>query len=206
MFAGRLGFAFVLLAVCLGGQAAHAQSAPVTYWTPGWLGFGGNLNAGQGSNSQGSNTYGNVSGFDDSSAAGFSSTRYNFPNGWFVGSERSGMGLSMSGINQAGAFGSLYSEGVQFGYNFSNAPVTVYAGFNTLKYNSGFASPFAPFDSTSIAVPGYGAHAGIEFKPTSNFSMSVDVGFTQRSGRIDSDTRSPSLSNASQFDLVGGRR
>ena len=25
-------------------------------------------------------------------------------------------------------------------------------------------------------------------------------------GRIDSDTKSPSLSNASQFDLVGGRR
>jgi hypothetical protein len=206
MFAGRLGFAFVLLAVCLGGQAAHAQSAPVTYWTPGWLGFGGNLNAGQGSNSQGSNTYGNVSGFDDISAGGVSSARYNFPNGWFVGSERSGMGLSMSGINQAGAFGSLYSEGVQFGYNFNNAPVTVYAGFNTLKYNSGIGSAFAPFDSTSIAVPGYGAHAGIEFKPTSNFSMSVDVGFTQRSGRIDSETRSPSLSNASQFDLVGGRR
>jgi hypothetical protein len=201
MLAGRLGFAFVVLAVCLGGQAAHAQSAPVTYWTPGWLGFGGNLNAGQGSN-----PYGNVSGFDDSSAGGFFSTRYNFPNGWFVGSERSGMGLSMSGINQAGAFGSLYSEGVQFGYNFNNAPVTVYAGFNTLKYNSGIGSAFAPFDSTSIAVPGYGAHAGMEFKPTSNLSLSVDFGFTQRSGRIDSDTRSPSLSNASQFDLVGGRR
>jgi len=211
MFAGRLGFAFVLLAVGLGGQAAHAQSAPVTYWTPGWLGFGGNLNAGQGandqdSNGQASNTYGNVLGFDDRSAGGFSTMRYNFPNGWFVGSERSGMGLSMSGINQAGAFGSLYSEGVQFGYNFNNAPVTVYAGFNTLKYNSGFGRAFAPFDSTSIAVPGYGAHAGIEFKPTSNFSMSVDVGFVQRSGRIDRDTTSPSLSNASQVDLVGGWR
>ena len=204
MFAGRFGFAFVLLAVCLGGQAAHAQSAPVTYWTPGWLGFGGNLNAGQGSN-QGSNTYGNVSGFDDSSAGGFFSTRYNFQNGWFVGSERGGMGLSMSGINQAGAFGSLYSEGVQFGYNFQNSPVTVYAGFNTLKYNSGIGGVFAPFDSTSIAVPGYGAHAGIEFKPTSNLSLSIG-GYIQRSGRIDSDTQLPSLSNASQFDLVGGRR
>ena len=202
MFAGRLGFAFVLLAVCLGGQTAHAQSAPVTYWTPGWLGFGGSLNAGQDSN-----TYGTVSGFGDSSAGGFFSTRYNFSNGWFVGSERSGMGLSMSGINQAGAFGSLHSEGVQFGYNFNNAPVTVYAGFNTLKYNSGIGGAFAPFDSTSIAVPGgYGAHAGIEFKPTSNLSFSLDVGVTQRSGRIDRDTQLPSLSNASQFDLVSPRR
>src|SRR5262245_60892076 len=133
MFAGRSGFAFVLLAVCLGGQTAHAQSAPVAYWIPGWLGFGGNLNADQGSNTQGSNTqrsntYGNVLGFNDSSAGGYFATRYNFSNGWFVGSERSGMGLSMSGINQAGGFGSLHSEGVQFGYNFSNSPVTVYAG------------------------------------------------------------------------------
>ena len=201
MFAGRLGFAFVLLALCLGGRMAHAQSAPVTYWTPDWLGFGGSLNAGQGSN-----TYGNISGFDDSSAGGFSSTRYNFPNGWFIGNERGGMGLGMSGINQAGAFGSLYSESVQFGYNFKNAPVTVYAGFDTLKYNPGIGGFLAPFDSTSSTVPGYSAHAGVEFKPTSNLSLSLGFGYTQQSGRIDSDTKSPSLSNASQFDLVGGRR
>src|SRR5882672_3403081 len=111
-------------ALCLAGGPAHAQSAPVTYWTPGWLGFGGNLNAGQGANSDG-----NFAGFGGSDAGGFSSTRNNFSNGWFVGNERGGMGLSMNGISQAGAFGSLYSEGVQFGYNFKNAPVTVYAGF-----------------------------------------------------------------------------
>ena len=200
MFAGRLGLAFVLLALCLGGRTAYAQSAPMTYWTPGWLGFGGNLNAGQGANIDG-----NFPGFGGSDA-GFSSTRYNFSNGWFVGNERGGMGLSMSGINQAGAFGSLYSEGVQFGYNFKNAPVTVYAGFDTLKYNSGIGSAFSPFDSMSSTVPGYSAHAGVEFKPTSNLSLSLGFGYTQQSGRIDSDTKSPSLSNASQFDLVGGRR
>ena len=200
MFARRLGLAFVLLALCLGGRTAHAQSAPVTYWTPGWLGFGGNLNAGQGANIDG-----NFPGLGGSDA-GFSSTRYNFSNGWFVGNERGGMGLSMSGINQAGAFGSLYSEGVQFGYNFKNAPVTVYAGFDTLKYNSGIGSAFSPFDSMSSTVPGYSAHAGVEFKPTSNLSLSLGFGYTQQSGRIDGDTKSPSLSNASQFDLVGGRR
>jgi opacity protein-like surface antigen len=201
IFAVRLGIAFVVAAFCLGGRPAHAQSAAVTYWTPGWLGFGGNLNAGQGANTDGS-----FPGFGGSDAGGFSSTRYNFPNGWFIGNERGGMGLSMSGINQAGAFGSPYSEGVQFGYNFKNAPVTVYAGFDTLKYNSGLGSAFSPFDSTSSTVPGYGAHAGVEFKPTSNLSLSLGFGYTQQSGRIDSDTRSPSLSNASQFDLVGGRR
>jgi hypothetical protein len=177
IFAVRLGFAFVVAALCLGGRPAHAQSA---YWTPGWLGFGGNLNAGQDAN--------------------------NFPTGWFVGGERGGMGLSMPGIIQAGAFGSLYSEGVQYGYNFKNAPVTVYAGFDTLKYNSGIGSPFSPFDSTSRTVPGYGMHAGVEFKPTSNLSLSLGFSYTQQSGRIDSDTTSPSLSNASQYDLVGGRR
>jgi opacity protein-like surface antigen len=201
IFAVRLGFALVVAALCLGGRPAHAQSAPVTYWTPGWLGFGGNLNAGQGANTDGS-----FAGFGGSDAGGSSPTRYNFPNGWFVGNERGGMGLSMNGINQAGAFGSLYSEGVQFGYNFKNAPVTVYAGFDTLKYNSGIGSAFSPFDSTSSTVPGYGARAGVEFKPTSNLSLSLGFGYTQQSGRIDSDTKSPSLSNASQFDLVGGHR
>jgi hypothetical protein len=201
MFASRLGFVILFLSVCLGGQLAHAQSAG-TYWTPGWLGFGGNLDAGQGTE-----TYGRVSGFSESSVGGLFATRYNFPNGWFVGSERGGMGLSMSGINQVGALGSLSSEGVQVGYNFNNAPVTFYAGFNTLKYNSGIASTLTPLESALIAVPGgYGAHAGVEFKPTSNFSLSLDAGIVQRSGRIDTDSTSPSQFGASQYDLVRSRR
>jgi opacity protein-like surface antigen len=199
MFAGRLGLVFVVAALCLGGRAAHAQSAPLNYWTPGWLGFGGNLNAGQGAT-----TDVNVANFDGGGAGGLSSTRYNFPNGWFVGNERGGLGLS--GINQAGAFGSLQTEGVQFGYNFKSAPVSVYAGFDTLKYNPGIGSAFSPFDASSSTVPGYSAHAGIEFKPTSNLSLSLGFGYTEQSGRLDTDTKSPSLSNASQFDLVGGRR
>jgi len=171
---------------------------PVTYWTPGWLGFGGNLNAAR------VRTPTVTFRLWRRGAGIFSSTRTNFPNGWFVGNERGDMGLT--GVNQAGAFGSLYSEGVQFGYNFKNAPVTFYGGVDTLKYNSGIGSAFSsPFDSTS-STPGYGVHAGVEFKPTSNLSLSLGVGYTQQSGRIDSDTRSPSLSNASQFDLVGGRR
>jgi opacity protein-like surface antigen len=202
IFAVRLSFAFLVVALCLGERPAHAQSTPLTNWTTGWLGFGGDLNAGPGAN-----TDGNFPGFAGADAAGFSSMRYNFSNGWFVGNERGmGMGLSMRGINQTGAFGSLYSEGGQFGYNFKNAPVTVYAGFDTLKYNSGIGSGFSSLVPTSGTVPGYGAHAGVEFKPTSNLSLSLGFGYTQQSGRIDSDTKSPSLSNASQFDLVGGPR
>jgi opacity protein-like surface antigen len=201
MFAGRLGLVFLIAALCLGGRTAHAQSVPMTYWTPGWLGFGGNLNAGPDAN-----TYGSFAGFDGGGAGGFSS-RYNFSNGWVVGNERGGLGsgLGLSGINQAGAFGSLQTEGVQFGYTFKNTAVSVYGGFDTLKYNPGIAGAFSPFDSTS-STAGYGAHAGVEFKPTSNLSLSLGVGYTQQSGRLDTDTKSPSLSNASQVDLVRGWR
>src|SRR5258708_20556362 len=185
VFSGRLGLAFVLAALCLGGRTAHAQAAPVTYWTPGWpLGFGDNLTVGQGSN-----TYGDFPSFDGSDArgGGFSHMRYNFPNGWFVGSERGGMGLSVSGINRNAAFGnfgSLYTEGVQFGYSFKNAsglPVTVYAGFDTLKYNAPIGGPFAPFDSVSGTLPGYSAHAGVEFQPTSNVTLSLVLAYVQQS-------------------------
>ena len=73
MFAIRSGLVFVVAALCLGGAGSHAQSASVNYWTPGWLGFGGNLNAGQGANIDGS-----FASFDGVGAGGFSSTRYNF--------------------------------------------------------------------------------------------------------------------------------
>jgi opacity protein-like surface antigen len=208
VFAGRLGLALVLAALCLGGRTAHAQAAPVTYWIPGWpIGFGGNPAV-----DASSSTYGNFPGFEGSSArGGFSNMRYNFPNGWFVGAESGGMGLGMSGINRDAAFGNIpsrYYEGVQFGYNFQNAgglPVTVYAGFDTLKYNPGIGGAFSPFDSVSGTLPGYSAHAGVEFQPAPNVSLSLGFGYTQQSGRIDSDINSLSLPGA--FPLaVGGRR
>lgn len=200
VFAVRLGFVFAVAALCLGGRPVHAQSAPVTYWIPGWIGFGGHLDSGHGPNADGSD---------------FASTRHNFGNGWFVDNQRSAMGpgmmgfgmtgLGLSGVNQAGTFGSFYSEGVQFGYNFKNAPVTFYGGLDTLKYNSGIGSAFSPFDSTT-GTSGYRAHVGVEFKPASNLSLSLGLDYTEQSGRIDSNAKSPSLSNTSQFDLVGGRR
>ena len=205
IFSSRLGLAFVLAALCLGGRTAHAQAAPVTYWIPSWpVGFGGNLTGGQSSN-----TYGNFPSFDGSDArgGGFSYVRYNFPNGRFVGGE-GGMGLSMNGINQDGAFGnfrSLYYEGVQFGYKFRNAPLAVYAGFDTLKYDAGIGGPFAPFDTTSGTLPGYSAHAGVEFQPAPNVSLSLGFGYTQQSGRIDSDINSLSLPGASPFAISGRR-
>jgi hypothetical protein len=186
VFARSCGLALVLAALCPGERTAHAQAAPVSYWIPGWpIGFGGNPVG------QGSNTYGNFPGFtgSDIRGGGFSYPRYNFSNGWFVGGEGGGVGLSMNGITQDSAFGSLRYEGVQFGYNFRNSgglPVTVYAGFDTLKYNTGIGNPFAPFDNVSGSLPGYSAHAGIEFQPASNLSLSLGVGVTQQSGDVNS--------------------
>ncbi len=209
IFSGRLHLALALAAFCLGGRTAHAQAAPLTYWTPSWpIGFGGNLTV-----DQSSNTYAYFPSFDGSGASGGGSSylRYNFPSGWFVGGEGGGMGLSMNGINQDGAFGnirSLHYEGVQFGYNFQSAhglPLAVYAGFDTLKYKPGIGGPFASFDSTSSTLPGYRAHAGIEFQPASNVSLSLGFGYTQQSAHIDSDINSLSLPGASPFTFGGPR-
>jgi opacity protein-like surface antigen len=200
IFAGRLSLVVVVAALSLGGRTACAQAA-VTYSS--WpIGFGSNLTVGQDSN-----IYGSLSSFNGSDVrGGFSYMRTNFPNGWFVGGERDGMGIN--GINQAGAFGrSLYYEGTQFGYNFQTVrglPLTVYAGFDTLKYN-GIGGPFAPFDTVSGTLPGFRAHAGIEYQPAPNVSLSLGFGYTQQSGRIDSDINSLSLPGASSFDLSGRR-
>ncbi|UPK08283.1 hypothetical protein IVB05_30135 [Bradyrhizobium sp. 170] len=201
-FSGRLGLALVLAMLCLGGRTAHAQAAPVGYWVQGWpMGFGGDPAA-----SESPNSYGNFPSFDfsDARSGGFSYARYNFPNGFFVGSQRNGMGLSGINQNAFGNFGSLYSEGMQFGYSFKGAgglPVTVYAGFDTLKYNTGLGNPFAPFDNVSGTLPVSSVNAGIEFQPTSNLSLSLGVGYVQQSG----DINSLGLPGASPF-AVGGRR
>lgn len=191
----------ILAALCPDMRTAHAQAAPVAYWIPSWpIGFGGDL-----TDSAGSNTYANFPSFDRARGGGFSPMRYNFSNGWFVGTEGGRMGLS--GIGQNATFGNLHAlsfEGVQFGYNFQatgNLPVTVYAGFNTLKYNPGIGDPFTSFDSSSSTQSGYTAHAGVEIQPASNLSLSLGVGYTQQPGRINSLVPN----GASPFGFGGGR-
>jgi hypothetical protein len=184
VFVVRSGLALVLAVLCLAGRTASAQTAEVSYSS--WpIGFYSNLTLGQGSN-----IYGSFAGFDGSDArGGFSYTRTNFPNGWFVGGGTGGMGFGMNGLNQASAFGtSLYTEGAQVGYKFQNAPLTVYAGFDTLKFNTGIGSPFAPFDTTSGTLPGYRANVGVEFQPAPNLSLSLGVGYTQAPARSELDS------------------
>jgi hypothetical protein len=173
IFLRRTGLALVVAALCLGGRTAHAQVAPMTYWTPGWpMGFGGNLG-------QNANTYGNFPGFNGGDAGGSGMTRYNFSNGWFVGSQSRSLDFGMTGIGQGGAFS---YQGTQFGYNFQNAPLTIYGGVDTLKYNPGNGSPFPAFDSMSSTLPVYSAHVGVAFQPTSNLNLSLGVGYTQQTG------------------------
>lgn len=184
------GFAVLFAVLCLGGTPVHAQVAPLQYLIPGGpFGLGGG------------DSYGNFSNFD-------AGARTNFANGFFVGSQRGN--LNWNGLGQAGLtgnFSALSYDSTQFGYNMKSTggmPVTFFAGFDTLKYGNGIGSSVAPL--TSGAAPGYGAFAGIEFKPTSNLSLSFGAGFTQRdSGRMDSDIRSNMLPGESPA-LSGLRR
>jgi hypothetical protein len=200
MFSRKFGLALVVAMLWLGAPAAHAQASPVNYWIPGWpMGFSGTAG-------ESADAYGNFPSFDFRDLGnGSSYARYNFSNGFFVGSQRSTMGFSGLSQSAFGSFGSLYSEGAQFGYSLKNGglPVTFYAGFDTLKYNTGIGGPFAPFDSKSGTLPVSSAYAGVEFQATSNLSLSLGVGYVQQSGRIDSEINS--LPGASSF-AVGGRR
>ena len=125
----------IVAMLCLGAPAAHAQASPVNYWIPGWpMGFSGDAG-------ESPNAYGNFPSFDFRDVGnGSSYARYNFSNGFFVGSQRNSMGFSGLSQSAFGSFGSIYSEGVQFGYSLKNGggpPVTFFAGFDTLKYNTG---------------------------------------------------------------------
>ncbi|OPY98573.1 hypothetical protein A5906_31130 [Bradyrhizobium sacchari] len=189
--------AILFAALCFCGAPAHAQVAPLRYWIPGGaFGYGG-------SDGQSSDAYGNFPSFNAGDAGG----RTNFANGFFVGSQRGNLnwgGLSQTGL--AGNFSALSYDSTQFGYNTKTAgglPVTFFAGFDTLKYGNGIGSSIAPL--TPGAAPGYSAFAGVEFKPTSNLSLSFGAGFTQQdSGRMDSDIRSNMLPGESP--ALGGLR
>jgi opacity protein-like surface antigen len=177
IFATRFALAVLLATLCLGAPAAHAQASPLSYWTPGWpMGFGGT--------DVDTTTYGNFPSFTAKDARGFTYQRFDLGNGWFMGNV-SGT-TSFGGIGQSAAFGnfgSVTTQGTQFGYNFKDngLPISVFGGLDTTKFNStGIGNPFTQFDSPNNSASGYTAHAGIEFRPTSNLSLSVSGSFSQQ--------------------------
>ncbi|WP_035981790.1 hypothetical protein [Bradyrhizobium sp. STM 3843] len=196
-FAGRLSLALVLTALSLGGPVAHAQTAPIQYWVAGWpvdVGSGG----------QGLDSYGNFPSFDGSGRdSGFFTRRYSFSTDW---SALGGVGLNPQLVNRYGSLGSLSVDGTQFGYKI-NSGVSLFGGFDTLKYDSGTGGPFAAFDSRSSATAGYRAHAGVAFQPAPNVSLSLGFSYTQQgSDRLDSDISSQALPGETPSAFTSGRR
>ena len=98
-------------------------------------------------------SFGRPVGFSSGEARGgdFAFTRFNFPDGWFVGSERGGGGVRTNGFSQSAlpGLGSFQYEGTKFGCDFQNAPVTIFGRYGAVKYNSGIGDPFSAFDSRS---------------------------------------------------------
>jgi hypothetical protein len=183
--------AIAVAMLCLAGQAAQAQVAPVQYWLPGGpFGFGGSAG--------GATTYGNFPGFDAPARDG--DWRDNFRTGLFVSGQAGSAGLNRLGLGmgQAGAasaFGALAWQSTLTGYNFKgagNLPVSVYAGFDSLNYRPGLGSPLAPFSTDASIAAGYRARAGIAFQPSANVTVSLEAGFTQQ-GTGDGDINSALL-------------
>lgn len=184
-FARNSALLSALLALCLGAGNANAQAMAVPYANSNWL-------LGLGS-----------PGFD----GGDTTARNNMPSGWFVANTQGSLG-GFNRFNAIGNFSSLSTEGVQFGYNMKNTPLSIYAGFDTLKYNPPGSTAFSAFDSKSATMPGaFSANAGIEYRPTSNLSLSLGASFSQyNSGPVDSDINSQLLPGQSPLTIGGVRR
>jgi len=196
MISRKSALAFALAGLCFAGHAAHAQTAPLKYWLPGWpVGF---------SDSGSLDSYGNFPSFTaDGRDSGFFSRRYSVTNNW---ASLSGVGLSQNIVNRYGSLGSYTTEGAQYGYTFKSG-VSFYGGFDTLKYNPGLGGPFATFDSRSTSTPAYAINGGVEFKPASNVSLSLGFSYAgQSSDRVDSDINSPALPGATPQAFTSGRR
>ncbi|UYO48418.1 hypothetical protein KQX64_21200 [Rhodopseudomonas palustris] len=203
--AARCGLA--LAAMLLAGASAQAQVAPIRYWVPGGpFGFGGGA-----TESWQALSWSDVPGFTTETdengelRSGFVARSYSAPVTPLAG----GLGWnSPGGAGAFGNFGSLASEGSQYGYRFKGVgdmPVTLFGGVDSLKYK--------PDVFTSLTSPGFASsntaattvNAGIEIKPTSNVSLSLSAGYTQYNGTTDSDIRSNLLPGESPM-FSGGRR
>lgn len=181
----KSGFKLLLAALCLGAPAVHAQVAlPMNYWIPGGpFGFGSGL-----TDVHGFDSYTTFPTLDLSSAGGerFSATRM---DNWFIStrSGTAGLGVSSFGFSQAdtlGSIGTLNYQSTNFAYDFKDetgaSPLRVFGGLDTVNYNTMIGNPFSAFNSPTNTATAYRAHAGVEFKPASNISLSLEAGFSQQ--------------------------
>lgn len=164
----------------LAAPAAQAQVAPIRYWIPGGpFGFGGDTTT----------QYWGSTPDEDGFRKGFSFSSYSIPVNSFANGLASG-GFAASAF--AGVSG-LSSEGAQYAYSFKSlgdTPVTFFGGVSSLRTT--------PDVFTSLVTPGLersstlatSINAGIEFKPTSNLSLSLSAGYVQPSATLDTDMRS----------------
>lgn len=173
-------------------SVACAQSAAVPY-IGGPFGFAGT----------GETQYWGSAPDEDGFRKGFSVTSFSAPVAAL------GSGLAWSGIGSRGfGFSGLTADGATYGYSFKgigDTPVTLFGGVSSLRAN--------PDVFTSLVTPGFertntlatSINAGVEFKPTSNLSLSLSAGYVQPSATTDTDLRSQFLSNQ-QPSFLGGRR
>jgi opacity protein-like surface antigen len=184
-FSRQSAFAVLLAALCFGAPAAHAQVVlPLNYWIPGGpFGFGGGLTGLHGFDSYTSFPSLNLSGAGDGRFASDQTSS------WFVSTQSGTMGLGANsfGFTSAdtlGSIGTVSYNSVNFGYNFKDetgaSPMRIFGGLDTVNYNTTIGNPFSSFTSQANTSTAYRAHAGVEFKPSSNVSLSFEAGFSQQ--------------------------
>lgn len=185
-----------LALLCLGAPSVHAQTGPVKYWVPGWpAGF---------SEGAALDSYGDVPGFTENGNSRFFTRRYSFSTDWSA--LNGGMGLSPQLVNRYGSLGSFSVDGTQFGYKLNDS-VSLFGGFDTLKYDAGSGGAFSAFDSRSNSTAAYRAHGGVAFQPAPNVSLSLGFSYTQQgSDRPDSDITSQALPGETPAAFSSGRR
>jgi hypothetical protein len=176
-------FSFAVAVLVLSASAVRAQVAPFQYWIPGGpFGFGGSAET----------QYFGEAPDEDGFRKGFSLRNFSAPVSGF-GSGLTWAGAGAPGFNLSG----LTADGAQYGYSFKGlggTPVTLFGGVNTLRSN--------PDVFTSLVTAGFAGgntlatsvQAGVEFKPTSNVSLSFSAGYVQPSAPVDTDLRSQMLS------------
>ena len=166
-------------ALYLTAPAAQAQVAPIRYWIPGGpFGLGGETTT----------QYWGSTPDEDGFRKGLSFSSYSMPTNSFA------VPFSASAFT---AGSGLSSEGAQYAYSFKSlgdTPVTFFGGVSSLRTT--------PDVFTSLVTPGLersstlatSINAGVEFKPTSNISLSLSAGYVQPSATLDTDIRSQLLS------------